>query len=94
MDQLLASPQGWRAAIILDDLHRAPETVRAHFLSRFRALQDHKTFVGKTKDGKIVEIPLEILILGVIFNLTDKQELIKKFAKFEYHPTEDERIRL
>jgi hypothetical protein len=90
-DGVLATSQG-RAAIILDDVHRASDNVRGIFMSRLRALQDTRSYTVKDSNGRYQEYPTRNLWIGVIFNLTDSRERIKKFAKYEWMPTEEEWI--
>lgn len=90
-DGVLLTSQG-RAAIILDDVHRATDNVRGIFLSRIRSLQDNRSYQVKDAGGRYHEYPTRNLWPGLIFNFTDSRERIKKFAKYEWQPTEEEWI--
>lgn len=88
LDTFLASENGARGFIFFDDMHLAPDDVRAYFLRRIRALQDDRVY--RTIRGD--ERPTRNISLFVAINPTEDKGKIKKFAKKEYSPSEAEVI--
>lgn len=80
-DAFLASENGARGFICFDDIHLAPDDVRAYFLARIRALQDEPTFTT-AKGTK----PTRNLTIIMTLNPTDNLDRIKKFSKNPWAP--------
>lgn len=88
LDTFLSGENGARGFIFLDDMHLAPDEVKAYFLKRIRSLQDEKTY----RTLKNVERPTRNITVLIALNLIDTPERIKKFAKFPQYPTDAELI--
>ncbi len=80
-DAFLASENGPRGFICLDDIHLAPDEVRGYFLSKIRSLQDEPTY--KTSRG---DRPTRNITIFLTLNPTDNQDRIKRFAKNAHYP--------
>jgi len=87
-DTFLSGENGARGFIFLDDMHLAPDEVKAYFLKRIRSLQDEKTY----RTLKNVERPTRNITVLIALNLIDTPERIKKFAKYPQFPTDAELI--
>lgn len=87
-DRFLASENGARGFIFLDDMHLAPDDVRAYFLKRIRSLQDAKTY----KTAKGIERPTRNITIFVALNPTASQERIRRFAQNHQSPSDAEMV--
>jgi hypothetical protein len=88
LDLFLSGENGARGFVFLDDVHLAPDDVKAYFLKKVRSLQDDKTY--KTVKGQ--ERPTRNISIFLALNPIDTPERIKKFAKNPQAPTDLELI--
>lgn len=93
LDNFLASPNGYRGFIFIDDITAAPEAVRAKLLTWMRSLFESQNGLYTAKSGRdIVRRPIRNLNLFLAMNPVDDLEQVNRFAADKNNPTLEETI--
>lgn len=83
LQNFLSLPNGYRGFVLLDDLHFAPDEVRAQIIAILRSLFDatNGLYRAKNYEGRIVEVPTRNIVLMMTANPPDEVDKSKKYDK-------------
>lgn len=84
LEHFLASPNGFRGWILVDDLHYCSPEVKTKIISRLRTLfdsEDEMVHVKSPFEDSFVSFPVRNLVHFLNFNPTSDQERLKRYIK-------------
>jgi hypothetical protein len=88
LDNFLSNPNGYRGWILIDDVHAAPDAVKAKILSYLRNVFESQDGLLRTSRGS--RRPIRNLNIFMTLNPTADQDQIARYAHDKLNPTSEE----
>lgn len=90
LDALLSTPNGYRSWILFDDVHAAPDAVKAKILGWQRSLFEAQNGMYTIAGSSSLRRPIRNLNIFMTLNPTADQDQIARYAKDKLKPTQEE----
>lgn len=90
LDSLLSTPNGYRSWILFDDVHAAPDAVKAKILGWQRSLFEAQNGMYSISTSSSLRRPVRNINIFMTLNPTADQDQIARYAKDKSKPTTEE----